>query len=77
MVRSKDHQAYHKLFGNMLAEEVAAMLTDTWIDSNVYFVAVPRKKKVSKRRNRMYCTDCECEVLRYVQPVSMKGKEDG
>lgn len=64
VVREKDHKAYHQLFGNMLPDEIAAMLTDTWIDSNMYMVAVPRKKKQGKRRRRMFCTDCEAEVLK-------------
>lgn len=71
IVRERDHKAFHRLFGNMLAEEVAAMLTDTWIDRDYYLVAVPRKKKSpKKRRKRKYCTDCQAEVLRHIPKTS-------
>ena len=76
IVREKDHQAYHYLFGNMLADEIAAMLTDTWIDSEIYMVAMPRKKKSSKRRKRMYCTDCECEVLKHLRATGKGNTND-
>lgn len=67
IVERKQHQAWHLLVGNMNAEEVAAMLTDTWIDADYYLVAIPRrKKKAKKRRKRMYCTDCEAEVLTHI-----------
>lgn len=74
IVRKKDHVAYHRLFGNMLPDEVAAMLTDTWIDREYYLVAVPYKKnRPKKRRKRRYCTDCQCEVL---QHIPLKGEKD-
>lgn len=64
-VRQGEHRAFHQLFGNMLADEVAAMLTDTWIDSDYYLVAIPRKRKKAKeRRTRAFCTTCNCEVLK-------------
>ena len=70
MVRPEDHKAFHRLFGNMLAPEIAAMLTDTWIDPDHYLVAVPyKKKKPRKRRTAAYCTDCNCEVLRHLTKV--------
>ena len=43
------HRAFHLLFGNMLANEVAKMLTDTWIDPDFYLICSPRKKKQSPR----------------------------
>jgi len=67
IVREKDHRAYHQLFGNMLPDEMAAMLTDTWIDSNYYMVAVPRYKKHSLRRKRLFCTTCDAEVLKFLE----------
>lgn len=68
------HRAWHLIVGNMDAEEVAAMLTDTWIDPNFYLVAVPRQKKPPrKRRTRVYCTTCECEVLQHI-PKTNRGK---
>jgi len=66
LVEKDLHRAWHRLVGNMNAEEVAAMLTDTWIDANFYLVAIPRKKKRSKRRKRRYCIDCEAEVLKHI-----------
>ena len=64
-VRQTDHRAWHTLFGNMLADEVAAMITDTYIDSDYYLVAIPRKrKKGRKRRKRVFCITCNCEVLK-------------
>jgi hypothetical protein len=67
IVRRADHKAYHRLFGNMLADEIAAMLTDTWIDSDYYLVAVRRHKKQPKRRRkRRYCVNCEAEVLKFI-----------
>jgi hypothetical protein len=67
IVEKQLHQAWHKLVGNMNAQEVASMLSDTWIDPDYYLVAVPRhKKKKGKRRKRLYCVDCESEVLRNV-----------
>lgn len=69
------HRAWHRLVGNMNAEETAAMLTDTWIDPNYYLVAIPRYKRLpSGKRKRHYCTDCECEVLKFI-PI-LKEKED-
>ena len=65
------HRAWHRLVGNMNAEEVAAMLTDTWIDPDYYLVAIPRDKAhPKKRRKRVYCVDCECEVLKHIMKVS-------
>jgi hypothetical protein len=67
MVKRTEHQAFHHLFGNMVASEVASMMTDTWIDSEYYFVAIPRKKKKPKpKRQRMYCVDCQAEVLKHI-----------
>lgn len=64
-VRQSEHRAWHTLFGNMLADEVAAMITDTWIDSDYYLVAIPRKRKKGRKpRKRAFCTTCNCEVLK-------------
>lgn len=61
------HDAWHHLFGNMTAEEVAQSITDTWICPDFYFIAVPRKRKKQRgRRCRRYCDDCECVVLQNV-----------
>lgn len=73
IVEREMHRAWHKLVGNMNAEEAAAMLTDTWIDPNYYFVAIPRNKVVKKpRRSRRYCVDCECEVLKLIKKTEKK-----
>lgn len=75
IVERKLHQAWHLLVGNMNATEAARMLSDTWIDPDFYFVAVPRHKKTClKRRKRRYCTDCSCEVLKFIQQTK-KGEE--
>jgi len=62
-VVKKYHQAYHLLFGNMQPNEIARVLTDAWIDPDYYLVAVKRKKKSAKRRKRMWCKDCQAEIL--------------
>lgn len=67
VIRQSEHRAYHALFGNMLPNELAAMLTDTFIDPDYYLVAVPRKRKrAKKRRSRLFCTSCNCEVLKCI-----------
>lgn len=75
IVRRGDHKAYHRLFGNMLPDEMAAMLTDTWIDPDYYMVAVPRNKKHKRPRKRRYCVDCEAEVLKYI-PKTESSKDE-
>lgn len=68
LVEQKQHRAWHLLVGNMTADEVAAMLTDTWIDPDYYLVAIPRHRPANKkRRKRVYCIECEAEVLTYLQ----------
>jgi hypothetical protein len=67
IVERKLHVAWHQLVGNMNAQEVARMLSDTWIDPEFYFVAVPRHRAVAKRRRkRKYCIDCKAEVLKLI-----------
>ena len=74
-VEKKLHRAWHSLVGNMEAKEIAAMLTDTWIDPRYYLVAVPRDKiQHKKRRERRYCVRCQCEVL---QTIKLKEEDDG
>lgn len=67
------HIAWHKLVGNMTAQEAAKMLSDTWIDPDYYLIAVPRKRTVSRRRKRKYCIDCEAEVMKFI-PKTHKGE---
>lgn len=53
------HRAYHLLFANMLPQNVAKLLTETWIDPDVYLVAIPRKKsrkKIITTRRGKFCT---------------------
>ena len=70
------HRAWHLVVGNMNAPEVAKMLSDHLIDPRYYFIAVPRKRKhPKKKRCRMYCTDCEAEVLKHI-PKTSKGEDD-
>lgn len=72
-VRYGDHVNYHALFGNMLPPEMAAMLNDVWISRDYYLVAIPRTKRPTKRRRkRVYCEDCQCEVLKHI-PKTKKG----
>lgn len=67
LVERKLHVAWHLLVGNMNAQEVARMLSDTWIDTDYYLIAVPRHRKpVKKRRKRKYCIDCSAEVLKHI-----------
>jgi hypothetical protein len=59
----------------MNAQEIARMLSDTWIDPDYYLVAVPRHKLAhKKRRKRKYCTDCECEVLKHIPKTNKEEK---
>lgn len=69
------HRAWHLLFGNMEADEVAAMISDTWIDPDYYLVAVPRHRPHGKnRRSRVFCTDCGAEVLKELPIIHCKGE---
>lgn len=65
-IEQKIHRAWHTVVGNMTAKEVAAMLTDYFIDPRYYMVAVPRERLSGKRRKRMYCSTCNCEVLKHL-----------
>jgi len=68
------HRAWHKVVGNMNAKEVAKMLSEYLIDPRFYLVAVPRKRKKPKtKRTRVYCTDCQAEVLKYIGKTCKKG----
>jgi hypothetical protein len=67
LVDPKLHRAYHLLFQNRTAQEIAKLLTDVWISPDWVMIAVPRHKPPhKKRRKRRYCTDCECEVLKHL-----------
>jgi len=44
-VREDLHRAYHMLFGTEPPEEVARILSETWIDHNMVLIAVPRNHK--------------------------------
>lgn len=63
ILETEIHRAWHRIIGNRLPDEVAALLTEKFISPDYYLVAVPRNKKSGHRRRRVYCTDCECEVL--------------
>lgn len=43
-VKRKFHEAYHLLFADKSPEEVAKMLTDTWIDPHWELLAVKKKE---------------------------------
>lgn len=74
IVDSAHHHAWHLLFGNMDADEVAAMISDTWIDPDYYLVAVPRDRNIkNKRRTRCFCIECEAEVLKKIAVCTKKG----
>ena len=76
LVEQRLHRCWHLLVGNMTAQEVAKMFSDTWIDPEFYLVAVPRKRiYVNKRRKRRYCTDCSCEVLKYIKQTKQEGND--
>lgn len=71
IVERRLHVAWHALVGNMTAPEIARMLSDTWIDPEYYFIAIPRQRMVAKkRRKRKYCVDCEAEVLKFIPKTS-------
>lgn len=75
LVQQNMHRAWHLLVGNMEAPEIADMLNDNWIDPSYYLVAIPRKrKKYAKRRQKRYCTDCECEVLKHLKSTNKEEK---
>lgn len=38
------HTAYHRLFGNMTASEIASLLSDAWIDPDWQLIARKRPK---------------------------------
>lgn len=66
-VHPKYHKAFHLLFGNMKAEEIARVLTEVWIDPDKYMVCMPRQKKVvTPKRKRCYCELCNSIVLSYL-----------
>jgi len=75
IVERKLHKAWHMLAGNMTAPEVAAMLTDTWIDADYCLVAVPRKRSNGRRRKRRFCTTCEAEVLKHIPMTEKRSKQ--
>jgi hypothetical protein len=57
VVPINEHRAYHQLFRNHLPKEVAAILTEKWIDPAYYLVAIPRqksRKKVIKRQGKRF-----------------------
>jgi hypothetical protein len=75
IVDPKLHRAYHLLFQNRTAPEIARLLTDVWISPDMVMIAVPRHKPAhKKRRKRKYCVDCECEVLKHIPKTSKEEK---
>ena len=38
------HRAWHTLFNNSSAPDIAAIITETWLDPDYYMVAIPRYK---------------------------------
>lgn len=67
IVPVEKHRAWHRLFANGTAKEVASIINDCWIDPDYYFVAVPRKKKQGikhKHSLQINCTECgeRCEI---------------
>ena len=47
MVTTKQHQAWHLLFGNHYPEMIAKIINRVWIDPDYEMVAVPKKGGVS------------------------------
>lgn len=67
ILETEIHRAWHKIVGNRLPDEVATLLTEKFISDDFYLVAIPRKRcHQKKRRKRVYCTDCQCEVLAHI-----------
>ena len=55
------HRAWHILFGNTSATEIAKLITDVWVDPDYFFVAVPRKKRPPRkflRTSEIECAQC-------------------
>ena len=67
ILETEIHRAWHKIVNNRTPKEVATLLTEKFISPDYYLVAIPRNKKTTKkRRRRVYCVECECEVLKYI-----------
>lgn len=43
-VEKSKHIAYHKLFGNMQPKEIAAYLSEIWVDPAYELIAIRRKR---------------------------------
>lgn len=44
------HRAWHGLFRNMTAPDIARLITKVWLDPDYYFVCVPRQKGRKPRK---------------------------
>jgi hypothetical protein len=53
------HRAWHTLYANMTAQEIAKYTTSVWLDPDYYMVAVPRFKVGGKRKPTRIIYDCE------------------
>jgi hypothetical protein len=53
------HRAWHTLFHNHSAQEIARIITHTWIDPDYYMVAIPRVKSHGRHKPSRIVYDCE------------------
>ena len=61
------HRAWHTVFRNESAQEIAKRINDTWLDPAYYLVAIPRKRKQGEKHKhqlQIVCTECggRCEM---------------
>lgn len=77
-IEQEIHRAWHKVVTNMTAKEIAKMLSDHLIDPRYYLIAVPRKRKQPRgKRERVFCVDCDAEVLKHLPKTCKGGCYDG
>jgi hypothetical protein len=63
------HVAWHTIInGNELPSEFVKRLNEEFMPPDWYLVAIPRNKRPPRRRRqKRYCTGCECVILQYIK----------
>ena len=44
------HRAWHTIFANLSAADIAKLITQVWLDPDYYFVCIPRQKGHKPRK---------------------------